>query len=136
MIGKSVQHRELQDTTTVKARRPEGIESNSRSSPHKSRNTMFDLLPNRKNIDEPPQNAQRTVQIDDSQDSEDSVYEDLKGKGKGRDNVRSPRSVKNAQTDETSQNLTYLSFLEVKISPDAWSLTTDTANYRVMKSRS
>ena len=114
MAGNAVQHLEVQDKSVSKTRHPEGIESNSSSSPHKSRNNMFDLLPNRKNIDEPLRGAQRTVQIDDSQDSEDSVYEAPEGKGKAKGNDRSPRSVKNAQADETSQNLTYLSFLEVK----------------------
>ena len=114
MAGSAVQHLEMQEKRTSKARHPEGIESKSRSSPHKSRNNMFDLLPSRKNIDEPSQGAQRTVQIDDSQDSEDSVYEAPEAKGKAKGNVRSPRSVKNAQADETSANLTYLSFLEVK----------------------
>ena len=113
MAGNAVQHLEMQDKIS-KARHPEGIESKPRSSPHKSRNNMFDLLPSRKNIDEPSQSAQRTVQIDDSQDSEDSVYEAPEGKGKAKGNIRSPRSVKNAQADETSANLTYLSFLEVK----------------------
>ena len=114
ITGNGVQHLEVQDKSVSKTRHPEGIESNSKSSPHKSRNNMFDLLPSRKNIDEPSQGAQRTVQMDDSQDSEDSVYEAPEGKGKAKGNVRSPRSVKNPQADETSQNLTYLSFLEVK----------------------
>ena len=114
MAGNAVEHLEVQDKSVSKTRHPEGIESNLRSSPRKSRNSMFDLLPSRKNVNEPSQGAQRTVQIDDSQDSEDSVYEAPEGKGKANGDVRSPRSVKNAQANETSQNLTYLSFLEVK----------------------
>ena len=116
MAGNAVQHFEVQDKSISKNRHPKGIESNLRSSPRKSRNNMFDLLPSRKNIDEPSQGAQRAVQIDDSQDSEDSVYEAPEGIGKANGDVRSPRGVKNAQANETSQNLTYLSFLEVKCS--------------------
>ena len=116
MAGNAVQHFEVQDKSMSKNRHPKGIESNSRSSPRKSRNNMFDLLPSRKNIDEPSQGAQRAVQIDDSQSSEDSVYEAPEGIGRANSDVRSPRGVKNAQANETSQNLTYLSFLEVKCS--------------------
>ena len=114
MAGNAVQHPEVQDKSDSKTRHRQGIESNSRSSPHKSRNNMYDLAPSQKNIDEPSQGAQRTVQIDDSQDSEDSVYEASGGNGKAGGKARSPRSVKNAQADETLQNLTYLSFLEVR----------------------
>ena len=113
MARNAVQHLEVQDKSTSKTRHPEAIQSNSKSSPHKSRNNMFDLLPSRRNAEDPSQGAQRTVQIDDSEDSEVSVHEALEGKGKAKGNVRSPRSVKNAQADEPSQNLTYLSFLEV-----------------------
>ena len=112
--GHAIQHLEVQDENVSKTRHPKGMESNSRISPHKNRNSMFNLLPSQKNIDEPSQGAQRTVQIDDSQDSEDSVYEAPERKGKANGDVRSPRSVKNTQANETSQNLTYLSFLEVK----------------------
>lgn len=80
------------------------------SSTHKEANTMFDLHPTGKDIDEPSKGGQRTVQIDESEDSEDSVYEAPKAKGKGK--AQSSRSTKNAQGDEISQNLTYLSFLE------------------------
>ena len=114
MAENAVQHLEVQDKSVSKTRHLEGIESNLRSSPRESRNNMFDLLPSRKNIDEPFQGAQQTVQIDDSQDSGDSVCEAPEGKGKANGDVRSSRSVKNAQANETSQNLTYLSFLEVK----------------------
>ena len=114
MAEHAVQHLEVQDKTVSRTRHPEGIDSKPRSSPRKSRNNRFDLLPSRKNIDEPSQGAQRTVQIDDSQDSDDSVYKAAEGEGKANGDVRPPRGVKNAQANETSQNLTYLSFLEVK----------------------
>ena len=101
----------LQDKNDSKSRRKEGAGGNVDSNAHKEANTMFDLLPGRKNREEPSKGGRRTVQIDDSQDSEDSVYEVPKAKGK--DKAQPPRSARNAQGDETSQNLTYLSFLEV-----------------------
>lgn len=107
-----VQPSRLQDENHSRGRHTESAGMNVDSTAHKDANTMFDLLPGRKKGEEPSQPGRRTVQIDDSQDSEDSVYEVPKGKGK----ARSPRSVKNARGDESSQNLTYLSFLEVKIS--------------------
>lgn len=105
---------EPQDQNLPKARHTEGTQRSVEPSTHKDANNMFDLLPNRKDMDGPSKGGQRTVQIDDSQDSEDSVYEANKAKGKGK--TLSPRSAKNAPVDETSQNLTYLSFLEVKCS--------------------
>ena len=113
MAEHAVQHLEVQDKSVSRTRNPEGIEPNARPSTRQSRNNGFDLLPSRKNIDEPSQGAQRTVQIDDSQDSDESVYKAPEGKGKANGDVRSPRDGKNAQANETSQNLTYLSFLEV-----------------------
>lgn len=107
-----VQHPELQVNNVPEARHNGGIEGNVESSTHEDANAMFGLRPSRKDIDDFSKGGQRTVQIDDSQDSEDSVYEAPKAKGKSR--ARSPRSAKNAQGDETSRNLTYLSFLEVK----------------------
>ena len=105
---------ELQDKPASKDWHIEGIEPNPEPSAYKNPKTMFDLLSGRKDIDEHSKGGQRTVQIDDSQDSEDSVYEALEGKGKGKGDDRSPRIAKNVPADETSQNLTYLSFLEVK----------------------
>ena len=112
MDESGVQHPDLQEKNGPKARHTDGIERNVESSTHKNANNMFDLLPSRKDVDESPKGGQRTVQIDDSQDSEDSLYEAPQAKGEGK--ARAPRSAKNAQGDETSQNLTYLSFLEVK----------------------
>ena len=117
MIGNAVQHPQLQDQTAPKARHSEGIESDLRSSSNKhSSKTIFDLHGSGKPMNELSTGAHRTVQIDDSQDSEDSVNEAPKGKGKGKGRGHAPstRSVKNVQADETSQNLTFLSFLEVK----------------------
>lgn len=106
-----VQPPELQGKPSSRSRPIEGIEPNAEFSHPKTQNTTFDLS-TRKDKAKGSKGAQRTVQIDESQDSEDSVYEAPKGKEKG--NVRSPNSAKNARADETSQNLTYLSFLEVK----------------------
>lgn len=103
---------ELQDKDVPKGRHKEGTERTVGSTAPKDANTMFDLLPSRKNREEFSKGGRRTVQIDDSQDSEDSVYEVSKAKGK--DKAQSPRSARNVQGDETSQNLTYLSFLEVR----------------------
>lgn len=107
-----VQRPELEDKTVHKARHAEGTERNIESSSHKDVNTMFDLRLSRKDVGELSKGGQRTVLIDDSQDTEDSEYEAPNGKGKGQ--ARSSRSAKNAHDDEASQNLTYLSFLEVK----------------------
>ena len=103
---------ELQNKNTTKARHTEGTGKNVESSTPKNAKSMFDLGSNRKDIDELSKGGQRTVQIEDSQDSEDSVYEAPEGKASCR--ARSSRSVVNGQGEETSQNLTYLSFLEVK----------------------
>lgn len=103
---------ELHDKNAPKSRHSGGNRQNVESSTHRDANTMFDLRPSRKDVDELCKGGQRTMQIDDSQDSEDSVYEVPTGNGKGKD--RSSRSAKNAQDNETSQNLTYLSFLEVR----------------------
>ena len=107
-----VQPPEPQDKIGSRSSRAEGGVPNPESSPSKTPTTIFDLLPSRKDINECSKGVQRTVQIDESQDSEDSVYEAPKGKGKG--NARSAGTAENARADETSQNLTYLSFLEVK----------------------
>lgn len=104
-----VQASELQDMNVAKPRHNGVTERNVESSAHKEANNMFNLHPTGK--DEPSKGGQRTVQIDESEESEDSVYEAPEAKGKGKD--QSSRSTKNAQ-GETSQNLTYLSFLEVK----------------------
>lgn len=69
-----VQPSELQDKAASKAGRIEGIELTSESYTHKNPDTIFDLRPSRKDISEPFKGAQRTAQIDDSQDSEDSVH--------------------------------------------------------------
>ena len=102
----------LQDETGFKSSHAEGPKQKVGSSTHKEANTMFDLLPGGRNLVEASKGGPRTVQINDAQESEDSVHEAHKTSGIGR--VRSPRKAKNAQVDETSQNLTYLSFLEVK----------------------
>ncbi len=115
MDESGVQHPDLQEKNIPKTRHTDGIERSVESSAHENANNLFDLLPSRKDLDEPPKGGQRTVQIDDSQDSEDSLYETPQAKGEGK--ARAPRSAKNAQGDETSQNLTYLSFLEVKNPP-------------------
>lgn len=112
MIEESnIQPPDLQDKGT-KARHTEDAERNIASSNRKDGNTMFDLRSCRKDKDDLSKSGQRTVQIDDSQDSEGSGYEAPKAKGKGR--AWSSRTAKCAQGDETSQNLTYLSFLEVE----------------------
>lgn len=106
MIGETgVQPSKLQDKNFPKARHTDGAGRNVESSTHKDANTMFD-------VDELSKGGQRTVQIDDFQDSEDSVYEAPNGKGKGK--ARSSRSAENTHDHDTSQNLTYLSFIEVK----------------------
>ena len=103
---------ELRDKREFKSRHAGGVEPDTESSTHKEVNNMFNLVPDRKNTDEASKGGQRTVKIDDSQDSEDSVYEVPKTKAKGK--ARLPLNTKNSQVDETSQNLTYLSFLEVR----------------------
>ena len=107
VIGETgVQPSKLQDKELPKARHTDAAGQNVESSTHKDANTMVD-------VDELSKGGQRTFQIDDFQDSEDFVYEAPKGKGKGK--ARSSRSTENIHDHETSQNLTYLSFLEVKI---------------------
>lgn len=121
LIGENkVQPSELQDKTASKAGNIEGIEPTSESPTHKNPDTMFDLRSSGKDINEPSNGGQRTAQIDDSPDSEDSVYEAPTGKGKAKRSDRSPRGAENAQAEETSQNLTYLSFLEVIIHFMLW----------------
>ena len=110
-----VQPSKLQNKAASKAGRVEDIEPTLESSTHKNPDTIFDLRPSRKDFNESFKGGQRTAQIDDSQDSEDSVHEAPTEKGKAKLNDRSPRGAENAQAEETSQNLTYLSFLEVKI---------------------
>ena len=105
-----VEHPELPERNTPKLRHTESTGRGIESSTHRDADTMFDLHQSRKDVD--PKGGQRTVQMDDSQDSDDSVSEASKAKGKGI--ARSPRNAKNVQ-DEPSQNLTYLSFLEVII---------------------
>lgn len=109
-----VQPSKLHDKNAPKARHTDVTGRDVEASTHKDANTMFDLRPSRKNVNEISKAGQRTVQIDDSQDSEDSVYEAPNAKGKGK--ARSSRTAENIHDHETSQNLTYLSFLEVKTS--------------------
>ena len=112
MIDETGAQPELQDKNIPKDRHTDGTERNVESSTHKTVNTMFDLLPIRKDIVRPSKGGQRPVQIDDSQDSEGSMYEATKAKGKGK--PLSTRCAKDGLGNETSQNLTYLSFLEVQ----------------------
>ena len=112
MIEESrVQPPELQDEMGSKAGHTEAPKRRVGNFTHKEANTMFDLSA-RRNVDEASKSGPRNVQIDDSQESEDSVHEVHKPNDTGK--ARSPRKAKNAQADETSQDLTYLSFLEVK----------------------
>lgn len=107
-----VESPKLPERNVPKIRQTESTGRGMESSTHRDANTMFDLHQSRKDIDEYSKDGQRTVQMDDYQDSDDSVSEASKAKGKGRDH--SPRNAKSVQ-DEPSQNLTYLSFLEVII---------------------
>ena len=129
-----VQPSRMQDENYSRGRHTESAGGDVDFTAHKDANTMFDLLPGRKNREEPSKGGRRTVQIDDSQDSEDSGYEVPTAKGK--DKAKPPRSVKNAQGGETSQNLTYLSFLEVKESLHALVSAADFGDRRAMKLRS
>ena len=135
VVESEAQSSKLQDRSITQARHHKGIEPNAESSTHihKDANNMFDLLPSRKDTNEQSKGGQRTVQIDDSQDSEDSLYEAPKANRIGK--VRSTRSAKNVETDETSQNLTLLSFLEVRI-PHAFVIAADFLNHRAMRLRS
>lgn len=93
---------------------------NAEPSIHKDANTMFDLHPEQKitagvTENRVTRNPDRTVRIIDSEDSDGSVCEAPKVKGKGAVGVegKSSRGAKNAQDDESSRDLTYLSFLDV-----------------------
>ena len=103
---------ELPERNVPKIRHAETTGRGMESSTRRDADTMFDLHHTRKDVDEYSKGGQRTVQMDDSPDSDDSVIETSKAKDKGR--AHSPRNAKNAQ-EEPSQNLTYLSFLEVII---------------------
>ena len=111
MIEESrVQPPEAHDKSGFKDRHSERVQPIIEPPTHRDTNNMFDLM-GQKNTDEASKGGQRITQIDDSQDSEESAYEATKGKGKGK--AQSSRNTKNSHVDETSQNLTYLSFLEV-----------------------
>ena len=103
---------QLPERNVPKTRHVESVGRGMESSTHKDADTMFDLHQSRKDVDECSKGGQRTVQMDDSQDSDDSMSEATRAKGKGK--ARSPCNAKNVQ-EEPSQNLTYLSFLEVII---------------------
>ena len=100
----------LPERNVSKIRHTECTGRGTDSSTHRDADTMFDLHQSRKDVDECSKGGQRTVQLDDSQDTDDSMSEATRPKGK--DKAQSPRSAKNVQ-EEPSQNLTYLSFLEV-----------------------
>ena len=100
----------LPERNVPKTRHVESTGRGMESSTHRDADTMFDLHQIRKDVDECSKGGQRTVQMDDSLDSDDSVSEATRAKGKGK--AKSPRNAKNGQ-EEPSQNLTYLSFLEV-----------------------
>lgn len=80
----------------------------------KDANTMFDLRSGPDAESLPARNQHQTIQIDDTQESEDAMYEVPKAKGKGKAQATPSRRFKSAQNDEISQDLTYLSFLDVK----------------------
>ena len=102
----------LPERNVPKIRHTESTGRGMESSTHRDADTTFDLHQSRKDVDECSKGGQRTVQMDDSQDSDDSVGEATRAKGKGK--AQSPRNAKSVQGDP-SQNLTYLSFLEVII---------------------
>lgn len=84
---------------------------------HKNVGTMFDLRPRDEITKERSRSNAQHVQIDDSQDSEDSEYEPSKAHGKGKFPVNAASSRRPApnQREDPSQDLTYLSFLDVSI---------------------
>ena len=102
----------LPERNVPKTRHVESTGRGMESSTHRDADTMFNLHQSRKDVDECSKGGQRTVQMDDSQDSDDSMSEATRAKGKGK--AQSPRNANNVQ-EEPSQNLTYLSFLEVII---------------------
>jgi len=81
---------------------------------HKDVNTMFDLSVKQDAANDTTRDRRQHLQIDDSQDSEDSIYEAPKNKGKGRSQTKHSRPTKNAPNDETPKDLTYLSFIDVR----------------------
>ena len=104
----------LPERNVPKIRHSESTGRGMESSTHRDADTMFDLHQSRKDVDECSKGGQRTVQMDDSQDSDDSVSEATRAKGQGKGKAQSSRNAKTVQ-EEPSQNLTYLSFLEVII---------------------
>ena len=105
-----VEHPKLPERNVPNIRHTESTGRGMDSSTHRDADTMFDLHQSRKDVNECFKGGQQTVQMDDSQDSDESVSEATRAKGKGK--AQSPRNAKNIQ-EEPSQNLTYLSFLEV-----------------------
>ena len=78
-----------------------------KTSTRKDADTMFDL------------SARQDVQYQEgktSDDSGDSEYEAPQGKGNGISRTQTSRNIGNVQDDRTTQDLTYLSFLDVRSS--------------------
>ena len=81
---------------------------------NKNANTTFDLSSKRDAQRVPARASGQNVQIDDNQDSEDSVYEAPVGKAKGKGPAKPSRRSHIAQDEEASRDLTYLSFIDVR----------------------
>ena len=84
------------------------------SSTRKGRSTTSDVFSRKNALHNESRHGQQNVEIDDSQDNEESVCEPS-GKGKGKSQSRRSRPAKTIPDDETSKDLTYLSFLDVRI---------------------
>lgn len=82
---------------------------------HKDAGTMFDLSAKQDSINDMTRDRQQQLQIDEPQDTEDSVCEAPKSKGKCRSRMGQSPSTKTAANDETSKDLTYLSFVHVSL---------------------
>jgi len=81
---------------------------------NKDANTMFDLSSSQYTKSVPAKASRHHVQIDDEQETEDSVNEAPVRRAKGKGPTKSSRRSHGVQDDEASPDLTYLSFIDVR----------------------
>lgn len=86
----------------------------AKASANKDANTMFDVSSKQSPENISPRVSRQTVQIDDQQESEDSMYESPVRKAKGKGPTKPSRHSHSVQEDEASRDLTYLSFIDVR----------------------
>lgn len=107
--------RRFQDHTGASVHRTKG-------SANKDANTMFDLSSKQDAKLTRAEASPHKVHIDDHREDSDSMYEGSVREATGKASVKSSHHPPNAQNEEGSRDLTYLSFIDVSFARNPFGL--------------